>query len=357
MMSWLRHKAKEKRPNVTTLGALAQLTGATLKGEPNTPITGVAAISNAKVGEITFIADAKYKALLESTKASAVILTEQDAALCHGNVLICQDPKLVFAQIVDKLYDNKTREPSRHESAVIGNDTQIHPSVHIGPYCVIGDRVTIGANVILESGCSIGDDTIIEEGTVLYPRVTIYSGCSIGKNCTIHSGVIIGSDGFGFVKNKSQWVRVPQVGSVKIGDRVEIGANTTIDRGAIEDTEIGNDVILDNLIQIGHNVKIGDSTAIAACVGIAGSTTIGKHCLVGGGTRFNGHIQITDYVQIVGCTNVAHSITKPGGYGSATTAMEITQWKKNLFRFHRLDELASRVKDIEKKIKPKEEVQ
>lgn len=339
-----------------TLGALAQLTGATLKGHANTPITGVAAISNAKKGDITFIADVKYRALLETTQASAVILTEQEVSLCQGNALICSDPKLVFALIVDKLFDNKVRESHIHPSAIIGKDTQIHPTAHIGPYCVIGDRVVIGANVILEAGCSIGDDCVIADGSILYPRVTIYQGCLLGKDCTVHSGVIIGSDGFGFVKNKSQWVRVPQVGGVKIGDRVEIGANTTIDRGAIEDTEIGNDVILDNLIQIGHNVKIGDSTAIAACVGIAGSTIIGKHCLVGGGTRFNGHIQIADYVQIVGCTNVAHSITKPGGYGSATTAMEITQWKKNLFRFHRLDELASRVKDIEKKLKAQEEV-
>ncbi|MGE3318851.1 MAG: UDP-3-O-(3-hydroxymyristoyl)glucosamine N-acyltransferase [Candidatus Berkiella sp.] len=356
MMDRIKHKAKVKRPNVMTLGALAQMTGAALKGDANTPISGVAAISNANEGEITFIADSKFRTLLDNTKASAVILTEQYAELCHTNALICTDPKLVFAQIVDKLYDNQTRQPSVHETAIVGKDTQIHPSAHIGPYCVIGDRVNIGANVILEAGCSIGDDTDIAEGSVLYPRVTIYQACSIGKNCTIHSGVIIGSDGFGFVKNKAQWVRVPQVGGVTIGDRVEIGANTTIDRGAIENTEIGNDVILDNLIQIGHNVKIGDGTAIAACVGIAGSTTIGKHCLVGGGTRFNGHIHITDYVQIVGCTNVAHSITKPGGYGSATTAMEVTQWKKNLFRFHRLDELASRVKEIEKKIKTQEEV-
>ncbi|MCS5711163.1 UDP-3-O-(3-hydroxymyristoyl)glucosamine N-acyltransferase [Candidatus Berkiella aquae] len=353
-MNSIEHKAKMMRPNVMTLGALAQLTGATLKGDPNVEVTGVGTTSNAKEGDITFIADAKYRAMLEKTQATAVILTEKDIEACKTHALICQDPKLVFAKVVECLYPNQSVLPSIHESAVIGNETDIHPLSYIGPNCVIGDRVRIGANVILQAGCSIGNDTVIDENTILYPRVTIYHGCQIGKNCTIHSGVIIGSDGFGFVKNKAHWVRVPQVGGVKIGDRVEIGANTTIDRGAIEDTEIGNDVILDNLIQIGHNVKIGDSTAIAACVGIAGSTTLGKHCMVGGGTRFNGHIHIGDFVQIVGCSNVAQSISTPGAYASAITTTDIHQWKKNLLRFHRLDQLAGRVKEIEKKLKEKE---
>jgi len=355
MMDRIEHRAKEPRPNVMTLGALAQLTGSTCQGDSTVEIKGVGTISNAKAGEITFIADAKYRSMLSKTTASAVILTEQDSHACL-NALICQDPKWVFAKVVESLYPNKTVAPGIHASAVLGQDTDIHPNAHIGPHCIIGDRVKIGANVILQAGCSIGDDCTIGQNTVFYPRVTIYQSCQIGKNCTLHSGVIIGADGFGFTKNKAQWVRVPQVGGVRIGDRVEIGANTTIDRGAIEDTEIGDDVILDNLIQIGHNVKIGDGTAIAACVGIAGSTTIGKHCLVGGGTRFNGHIHITDYVQIVGSSNVAHSITKAGGYASAITTTDIVQWKKNLFRFHRLDQLAGRVKEIEKKLKEKEEV-
>ncbi len=354
-MNQIEHRAKEKQPNVMTLGALAQMVGATLKGDPTVQVNGVGTISHAKQGEITFIADAKYRALLANSQACAVVLTEDDAIDCKTNAFICQDPKLTFAKIVECLYPNQTVEPLIHESAVIGKDCDISPQAHIGPYCVIGDRVKIGANVILQSGCSIGNDSVIHENTVLYPRVTVYQYCQIGKNCTIHSGVVIGGDGFGFAKNKAHWVRVPQVGGVKIGDRVEIGANTTIDRGAIEDTEIGNDVILDNLIQIGHNVKIGDGTAIAACVGIAGSTTLGKHCMVGGGTRFNGHIHITDYVQIVGCSNVAQSITKAGAYASAITTTDIHQWKKNLLRFHRLDQLAGRVKEIEKKLKTKEE--
>jgi UDP-3-O-[3-hydroxymyristoyl] glucosamine N-acyltransferase len=354
-MNSIEHKEKIKRPCVMTLGALAELLHATVQGDPTVEIKAVGTISNAKPGDITFIADAKYRPLLETTQATAVILTEQDAKLCKTNALVCQNPKLMFAKAVECIYPNKTFEPICHESAIVGKDCEIHPQTYIGAHCVIGDRVKIAANVILQAGCSIGDDSVIEEGTVLYPRATVYHQCHIGKNCTIHTGVVIGSDGFGFVKNQTHWVRVPQVGGVKIGDRVEIGANTTIDRGAIEDTEIGNDVILDNQIQIGHNVKIGDGTAIAACVGVAGSTTIGKHCLIGGGTRFNGHIQITDYVQIVGCTNVAHSILKPGGYASAITAMDIMRWKKNLFRFHRLDEMAGRLKEVEKILKAKEE--
>jgi UDP-3-O-[3-hydroxymyristoyl] glucosamine N-acyltransferase len=354
-MSLIPHKATISKPKALTLGELAKKTNTKVLGDPSVQISGVGTLVNAKPGEITFLASPKYRQFLESTQASAVIVTSNEASVCKVAALISEDPKLVFAQILHLLYPNQVVESLVHPTAVIGKDCNIHPLTHIGPHCVIGSRVTIGANVIVQAGCYIGDDCCIGDGTVFYPHATIYHGCKIGKDCTIHSGVVIGSDGFGFAKDKNKWLKIPQVGSVKIGDRVDVGANTTIDRGAIEDTEIGNDVILDNLIQIGHNVKVGMGSAIAACTGIAGSTTVGKDCLIGGGSSINGHISITDGVHLVGSSNVAQSITEPGAYASAVTVNTIKAWKRNLLRFHQLDNLAVRLREIEKKLAAQEE--
>lgn len=354
-MKPLYHKAHVHQAQKITLGELAEKTNATLKGDPQLEISGVGTLAKAKQGEITFLASPKYRMYLAETNASAVVITPGELNDCKVAALVCSDPKLVMAQAVRLLYPFKSVQPMQHPTALIGKDCEIHPHSHIGPHCVIGDRVKIGANVVIEAGVVIGDDCTIGEGTVFYPRVTVYYGCQIGKNCLLHSGCVIGSDGFGFAKNQTEWFKVPQIGVVKIGDRVEVGANTTIDRGAIEDTEIANDVILDNQIQIGHNVKIGEGTAIAACSGIAGSTVIGKHCLIGGGSRINGHINITDFVIIVGCTNVAQSISTKGAYGSGISANDIKSWKKNLARFHQLDELAMRLIELEKKLQSQEE--
>ncbi len=346
---------KAALPQPMSLGELALAIGAKLKGDPNVKILGVGTLSQAKENDLTFLAGIKYKPFLKQTKACAVILTENDVADCPTAALITQDPKLTFAKVVQLLYPPVNVMPLVHPTAVIGEGATIDPQSYIGPHCVIGKRVQIGPRVVLQGNCSIGDDCVIGEATILYPQVTVYQGCEIGDNCTLHSGVIIGSDGFGFAKLGENWLKVPQIGRVKIGNRVEIGANTTIDRGAIEDTEIGDDVILDNLIQIGHNVKIGRGTAIAACSGIAGSTVVGKHCLIGGGSRINGHISIADFVTIVGCTNVVKSISKAGIYASATNENDIKVWKKNLARFHQLDELANRLITLEKKLEAKEE--
>lgn len=339
-------------PKVYTLGVLAEKTLSTLHGDPNIKISGVGTISHAKQGEIAFVAETKYRRFIPTTNASAVILTANEVNAFHVNAaLITSDPKLVFAKVIELLFPYESIEPEHHETSVIAKSSEIHPNTYIGAHCVIGERVKIGANVILNAGCVIGDDCEIGEGSILNPKVIVYHHCRIGKNCTIHSGVVIGSDGFGFTKNKDKWLKVGQVGGVNIGDRVEIGSNTTIDRGAIEDTDIGNDVILDNLIQIGHNVKIGEGTAIAACCGIAGSAVIGKHCLIGGGTAIVGHIQITDFVNIVGSSNVGQSITEPGAYASGMTTIDMKTWKRNLVRFHQLDELATRLFELERKLK------
>lgn len=352
----ISHKINAQVPVTLTLGELAEKTQTALQGDPHVQVSGVGAIAHAKQGEITFLENKRFRRLLRTCNATAVILTVAEAQDCTIPALVCTDPKLVFAQVAQLLFPYQTLTPSQHPSAVIGTNCNIHPEVVIGPHCVIGDGVTIDAKVILEAGCIVGDNCHIGEGTVLYPRVTVYHGCNIGKACVLHSGAVIGSDGFGYAKNKDRWLKVPQVGGVKIGDRVEIGANTTIDRGAIDDTEIGDDVILDNLIQIGHNVKIGEGTAMAACCAVAGSTVIGKHCLIGGAARLNGHITLADNVFIVGCSNVGHSIRKPGAYAGALTTSDMDVWKKNIVRFHQLDELAMRLIAVEKKLKAPEEM-
>ncbi len=351
-MQSITTKTNQHAPKEMTLGALAEKTNATLQGPADILIRGVGTISQAKQGDITFVADPKYRRFIPTTQATAVILTANEANAFHvPAALICPDPKLVFAKVVELLYPYELIEPFRHPNAVIDETAEIHPNTYIGPNCVIGAGVKIGANVILKANCIIGDACEIGEATVLNPNVTVYHHCHIGSHCNIHSGVVIGSDGFGYAKNKEKWLRVGQIGSVTIGDRVEIGANTTIDRGAIEDTVIGNDVILDNLIQIGHNVKIGDGTAIAANCGIAGSATIGRHCLIGGGTGVVGHIQICDFVNIVGSSNVGQSISEPGAYASGITTTDMKTWKRNLVRFHQLDELATRLFELERKSK------
>lgn len=354
MNSVINHRAHQK-PRELTLGELAKLAQATLQGDPEIKITGVGTLANAVPGQLTFLASPKYAHYLATTKASAVVISPNDANQSPLPALITADPKYTFARVVHLLYPFSTLSPSTHPSALIGEECDISPSTFIGPNCVIGNRVKIGKNVILQSGCYIGDDCEIGESTIFYANAVVYHGCKIGNEVTVHSGTVIGSDGFGFANHKGRWLKVPQVGGVKIGDRVEIGANTTIDRGAIDDTEIGNDVILDNLIQIAHNVKINDGTAIASGVGIAGSTVIGKHCQIGGGTCIVGHLTITDHVNIVGSSNVGQSITEPGTYASGLTVNDIHVWKRNLVRFHQLDSLAKRLIEVEKKLKTQEE--
>lgn len=351
-MQLITTKTNQHSPLVLTLGELAQKTQATVQGDPCIAISGVGTITSAKSGDITFVADSKYRKYIPTTKASAVILSANDATAFHvPNALICADPKMVYAKVVELLYPYQSIASEIHPTAVIDKSAKISGNVYIGPHCVIGKRAVIGANAILHANCVIGDDCIVGQSTVINANVTVYHHCIIGNDCNIHSGVVIGSDGFGYAKNRDKWQRVGQIGKVVIGDRVEIGANTTIDRGAIDDTLIGNDVILDNLIQIGHNVKVGEGTAIAANCGIAGSAVIGRHCLIGGGSGIVGHIQIADFVNIVGSSNVGQSITEPGAYASGLTTTDMKTWKRNLVRYHQLDELATRLFECERKLK------
>lgn len=317
-----------------TLKELTEGLDVTIKGDPSCVITGVSQIQQAQSGHLTFLTNALYKKHLESTQASAVILSEEDAASCSCTAIISRNPYFTYAKMATYFADESTARSGIHPSAVIGTDCEIDPTAFIGAHCSIGNNVKIGANTHIDA------------------NVTIYSDVSIGKRTRIASGVVIGSDGFGFANQKGAWHKVPQLGGVEIGDDVDIGANTTIDRGAIENTVIENGVKLDNLIQVGHNVRIGANTIIAGCVAIAGSTTIGKHCMIGGATCFAGHMTIADQTMITGMTAVTKSIAEPGIYSSGIVgAVPNHEFRKNNARFHRLESLMKRVKSLETVIK------
>ncbi len=334
-----------------TLGELAEKTGTRLKGDGGCVIDGVASLSHARPGCISFLTHPRYRHYLEDTRASAVILPADELEHCPVNALVSDNPYLTYARISALFAPARPQAGQVHASAVIADDVRIHESATISANCVIGDGVILEAGVIIGAGCVVEKGTVIGEQTHLHPNVSVYHDVRIGKRCIIHSGTVIGSDGFGFANDNGKWVKIHQLGSVVIGDDVEIGANTTIDRGAIEDTVIGNGVILDNQIQIAHNVNIGEQSAIAGCVGIAGSAIIGKRCAIGGGAGILGHLEITDGVTITAMSLVTKSIKEPGVYSSGTPLEPSTSWHKNFARFKQLDEMARRLKALEKQIK------
>lgn len=327
----------------------------TIKGDPECLISGVSTIQQAQPGHITFLTNALYRKHLADTKASAVIITEADAQECATNAVLTRNPHFIYAKIAE-YFDNVPKAISGiHPSAIIGEHCHIDPTASIGANCVINDHVTIGENVQIGANCSIGEGVQIGDSSRLDANVTIYHHVKIGQRAHIKSGAVIGSDGFGFANQRGAWCRVPQLGTVIIGDDVDVGANTSIDRGAVEDTVIENGVKLDNLIQVGHNVHIGANTIVAGCVAIAGSTIIGKNCMIGGASCFAGHISIADGVIVTGMTAVTKSITEPGMYSSGIVgAVPNLEFRKNNARFHRLEQLMQRVKNIETALKESE---
>lgn len=340
------------------LEEIACLINADLKGDPDCTINGIMTLQNAKSGQISFLNNKRYLKYLSSTQASAVILSPEYVAYSPCASLITVDPYLAFAKIAKLFEKPKHYVVGIHPSAIIGKQCNIHPSVSIGAFCVIANRASIAEGVVIASGCQLGEDITIAANSRLEPNVTLYADTVIGERVIIHSGSVLGSDGFGLAKEKENWLKIPQLGKVIISDDVEIGANVTIDRGALEDTFIDKGVKLDNQIQIGHNVHIGSNTAIAGCTGIAGSTRIGKNCMIGGGVCINGHIEIVDNVMITGMSSVVHSIHTPGIYSSTQSAQRHKEWQKNIARFHQLDKIVQRLKKIEvffaKEIKKKE---
>ncbi|MFJ3074593.1 MULTISPECIES: UDP-3-O-(3-hydroxymyristoyl)glucosamine N-acyltransferase [Pseudomonas] len=333
-----------------TLGQLAEALGATLQGPEALQITGLATLQEAGPGQLSFLANPQYRKFLDNSQAAAVLLKAADAEGFAGNALIVPDPYLAYARI-SHLFDPKPKaEAGIHPSAVVAEDAQVDASASIGPFAVIESGACIGANVSIGAHCVIGARCVVGEGGWLAPRVTLYHDVTIGKRVVIQSGAVIGGEGFGFANEKGVWRKIAQIGGVTIGDDVEIGVNTAVDRGALSDTRIADGVKLDNQIQIAHNVQIGEHTAMAACVGISGSTRIGKHCTIAGGVGMVGHIDVCDNVFVSGMTMVTRSITEPGAYSSGTAMQPLADWRKSAARIRQLDDMSKRLQQLEKRV-------
>lgn len=341
------------RTNIRTVYTLAEIVeklGGELVGEGATGIRQVATLASAGEGQLTFVANAKYRSQLLTTRASAVVVGTKDREITRLPRIVSENPYAYYAKVATLLNPPAGAESGIHAAAVVGEGARIDPSASIGPHVVLGKQVEIGAGTVIGAGCYIGDQVIIGSETRLFPNVTIYHDCRLGQRVIVHSGAVIGADGFGLANEQGRWLKIPQIGRVLIGDDVEIGANTTIDRGALDDTVIEEGVKLDNQIQIAHNVRIGAHTAIAGCAGVAGSTKIGKYCTVAGSAMIIGHLEIADRVNISVGTLVTKSIAEPGTYTSSIPCLPHRDWLKNAAQLHHLNELAERVKQLEQKI-------
>lgn len=333
-----------------TLAELAIHCNAELRGDPTLKIDRVATLETAGPRDIAFVAGEKYSAQLARTSAGAVILAAKDANRFSGNALLNNNPRLCLAKVAALLHPPTPIPAGRHATAVIDALAVVAKEVSIGAQTVVEAGANIGTGVVIGPGCYIGAGATIGSDTRLHAHVTLAEGCVLGERCIVQPGAVIGSDGFGYARDGSHWQKILQLGKVVVGDDVEIGANTTIDRGAIEDTVIESGVKLDNLIHIAHNVRIGADTAIAACVGIAGSTRIGRRCTIAGQVGIVGHIEIADDVTITGATVVTHSIRTAGTYSSGSPLEPYQSWLKNAVRMRQLDDMARRLKRVEQKI-------
>lgn len=324
--------------------------GGHVVGDADTQVSQIGTLEKAVAGQIAFLANAKYRNQLETSQASAVILSESDADATQLPRIVAANPYAYFAKLSAFLNPLREFAPGIHPSAVIANNAHISPQAHIGPLVSVGEGASIGAGTVVMAGCSIGEGASLGENTRLYPRVVVYHNCIVGNHVIVHSGAVIGADGFGIAMEEGRWLKIPQIGRVVIGDHVEIGANTTIDRGALDDTVIEEGVKLDNQIQVGHNVRIGAHTAVAGCVGIAGSATIGKYCRIGGSAGILGHLQIADHVEIASFTLIGKSIPEAGSYAGIFPFSKNDEWRNNAVHLRHLGELVKRVKVLEKEI-------
>jgi UDP-3-O-[3-hydroxymyristoyl] glucosamine N-acyltransferase len=331
------------RQSSFTAAELAERFGLELQGDGAVRVHGVGTLARAQAGQLAFLANSKYRSQLAESQASVVAMRAEDAAGYAGTTLIARDPYAAFAKMSALFEPRPLRPAGIHASADIAADAQIDPSAHIGAFASIGARSRIEAGAVIGPGCVIGDDCVVGAGSELIARVTLVTRVRIGQRVTVHPGAVLGAAGFGLAMEAGRWLNVPQLGGVVVGDDCEIGANTTIDRGAIEDTVLEEDVRLDNQIQIGHNVLIGAHTAMAGCAAVAGSAKIGRYCLVGGAAGILGHLEICDKVTITAMSLVTHSIREPGEYSSGTPLMDNRSWRKNAARFKQLDTLARRI--------------
>jgi len=335
------------------LKQLAELLDVTIQGDENVVINSVASVENAQQGDICFVSSAKYMDALRETNASAVIVKQDMLENTRVAALVVDNPRATYARIVDLLYPQQLPAAGIHPSASIDKSAKVSDSASIGANVVIEANAEIADGAVIEAGCVIGRDSQIGKSTHLYPNVTVYYGCSIGDQCILHSSSVVGSDGFGFEFDKTEWLKISQVGGVIIGNKVEIGACSVVDRGALNDTVIEEGVKLDNHVQIAHNVYVGAHTVMSRGVGVAGSTKIGKNCIIGGMAGIRDNIEITDNVMITAMTIVSKSLKQPGSYSSTTPIDDTKSWRKNSVRFRQLDDMAKRIRQLEKLINNK----
>lgn len=334
-----------------SLRDIAEKLEATLQGDGDIVITGIASMKSALPGQITFLSDDKYQSQLSVCQASAIVLTEASAPFWSGAALIVKNPYLAYAKLAQLL--DTTPQPAKDiaPSAVIADDVKIGQNVSVGANAVIESGAELADGVIIGAGCFIGKKAKIGANSKLWANVSVYHNVSIGENCLIQSSTVIGSDGFGYANERGNWIKIPQLGTVRIGNNVEIGACTTIDRGALDDTVIGNGVIIDNQCQIAHNDIIGEHTAVAGGVIMAGSLKIGRYCMIGGASVINGHMEICDKVSVTGMGMVMRPITEPGVYSSGIPLQPNKVWRKTASLVLHIDEINKRLKALEKQFK------
>ncbi|EQC00028.1 UDP-3-O-(3-hydroxymyristoyl)glucosamine N-acyltransferase [Photorhabdus temperata] len=337
------------------LADLAQQLNAQLHGDGDVVITSIAPMHSANNEQITFLSDSRYRERLGECQAAAVVLRESDLPYCNVPALVVANPYLAYAYMAQIMDTTPVPAQDIHPSAVISPQATLGKNVSVGANAVIESDVVLGDNVVIGAGCFIGKNTHIGAGSRFWANVSVYHNVEIGEQCLIQSGAVIGSDGFGYANDRGNWVKIPQLGSVIIGDRVEIGACTTIDRGALDNTIIGNGVIIDNQCQIAHNVIIGDNTAVAGGVIMAGSLKIGRYCMIGGASVINGHMEICDKVTVTGMSMVMRPITEPGVYSSGIPSQPNKVWRKTAALVMNINEMNKRLKSLESKLEGKNE--
>jgi len=321
---------------------LAQRLGLTVQGDPDTRISGVATLARAGASDLGFLANPRYRSQLADSAAGVVVLRPADAAGYPRTALLADDPYSAFARAAALFEVRQAPEPGLHPSAHVHPEARVGAGAHVGAFTSIGARSVVEDGAVLGPGCVVGEDCVVGAGSELVARVTLVKRVRLGRRVLVHPGAVLGADGFGLAMDGGRWTKVPQLGGVVVGDDCEIGANTCIDRGALDDTVLEEDVRLDNLVQVGHNVSIGAHTALAGCAAVAGSARIGRHCLVGGGAGIVGHIELCDRVLVTAMSLVTHSIREPGEYSSGTPLMRNRDWRRAAARFRRLDALARR---------------
>lgn len=339
-----------------TLAELATITGGEVYGDSTAVVSSVSPMERAGKGDVSFLSNSKYSQYLTDCKATVIMVKESERHLCKSNVLVVPDPYVAFARVAQALDNTPQPAVEIAATAVIAYDVVFGDNVSVGANAIIESGVVLGDGAVIGAGCFIGKNAKIGQKTKLWANVSIYHNVVIGEHCLVQANTVIGSDGFGYANEKGEWVKIPQLGSVRIGNRVEIGAGTTIDRGALDDTIIEDNVILDNQLQIAHNVHIGYGTAIAGGTIIAGSTCVGKYCIIGGAVVINGHITIADGVTITGMGMVMRSITEKGIYSSGIPLQTNKEWRKTATRVHRIDEMNKRLRALEKQVEQKRDV-